>query len=784
MAEPQQLPEQRGRTRRASVLLVVAAMFVVFLGAAWAQRSLQERAERRRETELALTTILSRASQANLLLERAIDHRSLSDNILRNLASVNDEIDRSVHRLPSGKLTEDVRVAVASYQAALREDIALIRKGRIDEARILDEEKVDLWFEALRQHLDTALASLRATAASSRRVADRGSLAALALAFALVGLVLWRFERARMAAATVGQRVLQESEARFRALVQNSSDVITVVDEHGVITYQSPSSERVFQRSPEGVVGAHGPEFVRQLTHPDDIPELERVIAQAWDPQTEDARAELRLRKQDGSWRYVELAVRNSLDDPYVRGLVVTSRDITNRKVLEEQLRHQAFHDALTELPNRALLLDRMEVALARRSREKIPLALLLLDLDGFKRVNDSLGHVPGDDLLREVAVRLKRCVRAADSVARLGGDEFAVLLEEMDAPEDATVVAARILDELAQPFGIDGKRIFVRGSIGIVLSFTGERSADELLRDADVAMYSAKAEGKNRYHVFEPSMRTDVVHRMTLEADLRAALEKDQFLVCYQPIVELVGGRISGVEALLRWAHPERGLVSPAEFIPLAEESGLIVPIGLWVLQQACAQTAAWQREHPTSSRLNVSVNISGRQLQETDLATDIERTLATLDLAPGTLILEITESVLMRHTAEIADALARLRTLGVRLAIDDFGTGYSSLGYLQSFPIEILKIDRSFVTRVAAGPEESALARAILKLAHTLDLDICAEGIEEAEQLEALVALGCPKGQGYLFAPPVPAGTAGKLLQGQPSARARLDTASASTR
>jgi diguanylate cyclase (GGDEF)-like protein/PAS domain S-box-containing protein len=770
-AAPRAMPDPpsdvEGRAqRRLSARGVVAALLVVFVVAAWAQQTLQERAQRTRQAELALTTILSRASQESLLSDQVIDHGGLWGYSRADIDELDRQIRASLSRLPRGELSDDVAVAVRSYQSSVEENLALVIEGDIAGARVHDREKTDRWFQELGARIDRALAAQRAAAARTDRLAARGSIAALLLACVTVGTLLWRFERAKTAAAATRERVLQESEARFRALVQNSSDVITVVDPGGVITYQSPSSQRIFQRPPEELEGTSVRALGVELVHRDDLEALLEAMGAPWGPDETTRHAEFRLRAAEGTWRCVESTLTNALGDPYVNGLIFNTRDVTRRKVLEERLRHQAFHDSLTGQPNRALLLDRMEVALSRRAHERHPLALLLLDLDGFKKVNDSLGHLAGDELLKQVAHRLSRCVRGGDSVARLGGDEFAILLDEMANRGDATIVAERMLDALAQPFWIQSKSIFVRASIGIVVSGAGEHTPEELLRDADVAMYSAKAGGKNRFEVFEPRMQTEIAERLSLEADLRNGLEHEQLLLCYQPIVELATTRISGVEALVRWSHPQRGLVSPGEFIPLAEESGLIVPIGRWVLQEACRQAQVWRRAHPDLDLL-MSVNVSGRQLQESDLPGDIARILAQLELAPSCLVLEITESVLTRQTAEVIDTMERLRSLGVRLAIDDFGTGYSSLSYLQRFPIDVLKIDRSFVGRVAAGPEESALARAIIKLAQTLELDICAEGIEEADQLARLVALGCPHGQGYLFSPPVPPGAADLLLR-----------------
>jgi diguanylate cyclase (GGDEF)-like protein/PAS domain S-box-containing protein len=745
------------------VLRVGAAMLAVFLVAAAAQRMLHDSADRIRRTELALTRIQSRASAESLLHKRIIDSGRVGSGGRRQLDRLDRQIRASLAYLPATGM-EDIHISVNSYQAALAESIDIIARGHRDEAEIHDAEKVDAWFGELGASVDEGLVQQRRIATRTQRLYEAGSLLTLLLACVMVGFLLWRFERARGAAMSARQAAIAESEARFRALVQNSSDVITVLERDGTIRYQSPSALTLFSTDPSELVGTPVAALAERVVHPDDAAAARDFIDGALSG-ADDGAIEFRMRLADGAWRYVESTLTNSLDDPYVRGVVLNTRDVTQRKTLEERLRHQAFHDSLTHLPNRALLLDRMKIALARRAHEERSLAVVLLDLDGFKGVNDSLGHAAGDELLIQVAERLAECVRAADSVARLGGDEFAFLLEEMHGP-DAEYVADRILAALSMPFIIDGKEIFIRASIGIVVSSAGERSPEELLRDADVAMYAAKGEGKNRFATFEPGMRIAVVDRMHLEADLRGAIERDELVLYYQPTVELATGRIAGIEALARWAHPERGLVPPEQFIPLAEDSGLIVPVGRWVLDEACRQTAQWQRRFGVHRGLAIGVNLSGRQLHEPGLVDDIEAIVSRHGLAPNSLILEITESVLMAQTEEVYSTLAGLQALGLRLAIDDFGTGYSSLSYLQSFPIEILKIDRSFVARVAAGPEDSAVARAIVKLAQTLKLDIVAEGIERQDQLDRLLELGCGNGQGYLFSTPVPASELEELL------------------
>ena len=413
-------------------------------------------------------------------------------------------------------------------------------------------------------------------------------------------------------------------------------------------------------------------------------------------------------------------------------------------------LEHQAFHDTLTGLPNRSLFHDRLLHAIARQDRDHRPLAVLLVDLDDFKTVNDSLGHAAGDELLMFVADSLRASLRPGDTAARLGGDEFAVLVEDMRGRADAVRVAERILSSLTKKLLIEGKEVFVNGSVGIAITHGGD-SADDVLRNADVAMYAAKGDGKGRFQIFDGAMHEGVMERLDLKADLQRAVERGEFVVHYQPLFDLATGRVLSAEALVRWNHPTRGEVLPGEFIPLAEETGLVLQIGRFVLEETCRQLRWWQMQYDPD--FGVSVNLSGRQLQEPHIVSMVQEVLQSGPIAGSSLTLELTESVLMKDTNATVEKLNGLRSLGVHLAIDDFGTGYSSLAYLRQFPIETIKIDRSFVSSVADGPEDSALARAVIKLADTLGMKTVAEGVETKAQAEQLAVLGCQVGQGFYF-------------------------------
>ncbi|MBF6606569.1 MAG: EAL domain-containing protein [Chloroflexi bacterium] len=582
-----------------------------------------------------------------------------------------------------------------------------------------------------------------------------GLLALLFAAFSGASRLLTRQNR-RLRDQTLTERLLtadvRRSQERFRSLVQNSADVNMVLRADGTIDYESPAVERVLGYRVEDRVGRSFLEIV----HPDDRDWGEQLLADVVRSPGAQLSGEFRARHADGSWRSIEAVAKNLLDDPAVGGVVVNYRDITMRKALEDELRHQAFHDSLTGLANRALFADRLDHALARTRRDRHRLAVLFVDLDDFKNVNDSLGHGEGDQLLVAVAERLRGGLRAGDTIARMGGDEFAVLVED---PADANTpvdVAQRLLTALQAPFERGGKELFVHASVGVAISTSTKQTADELLRNADVSMYMAKSNGKNRIEVFEPRMHTAALARLALKGDLERALERDEFFLLYQPVMDLGTRDMVGVEALLRWHHPERGVVGPTEFIPLAEETGLIIPLGRWVLEQACRQAQLWD-DVPAATSLTMNVNVSGRQVAEHGFVEEVAQVLAITGLDPGRLVLEFTEGVLMQDTAATRVKLNELKQLGVRLAIDDFGTGYSSLSYLRLFPIDVLKIDRSFVTSMSVGPDQRALVRSILKLSETLHLETVAEGIEEADQLADLETLGADLGQGFFFAEPI---------------------------
>jgi diguanylate cyclase (GGDEF)-like protein/PAS domain S-box-containing protein len=540
-------------------------------------------------------------------------------------------------------------------------------------------------------------------------------------------------------------------EQRIRALVEHSSDVVTLLDRNLRVLWQAASVRGLLGREPGSLDHA----TIISIAHPDDQKMFESFL-RAQPGGGAPATLRTRLRHSDGRWLHVELVAENRFADPEVEGLILNMRDITERKAFEDELRHQAFHDSLTGLANRALYEDRLQHALARNLRASHSLAVLFLDLDDFKTVNDSLGHRAGDVLLKAIAARIDPLLRPSDTAARLGGDEFAVLLDGVDGETQARAIAQRILDALHSPFTIDERKLNVTASIGFAMN-DGPAQADELLRNADVAMYAAKADGKNAVHAFEQKLHVRALERLELRGELQQALVDEQFYLEYQPIFSLEEHRATGVEALVRWHHPTRGSLGPDEFIGLTEETGLIVPLGRWVLEHACAQAYEWQRTLRQAQPFTVSVNVSIRQLQEPGFPQVVADVLTRSGLEPGLLILEITEGMLATDREAIVRQLTLLKELGLRIAVDDFGTGYSALSHLQQFPIDILKIDKCFIDDLLGDDQKASLVQAIIDIAAGLHLDVIAEGIEYQQQADQLTRMHSPLGQGFLFSRPI---------------------------
>ncbi|HET7730108.1 MAG TPA: PAS domain S-box protein [Usitatibacter sp.] len=557
------------------------------------------------------------------------------------------------------------------------------------------------------------------------------------------------------------ERALEASEARFRVLTESSLDLISVVDANGTILYQSPALRHLLGVDPVDTVGRN----IAQLVHPDDLEHANAAFRRIIETRQSNEPVEFRLRHRDGMWRTFESLGTNCLSNPHIQGVVFNSRDVTDRKVIQQRIQHLAYHDNLTGLPNRSLLQDRLAHSIARADRTSRKVAVLFIDLDNFKNINDTLGHDVGDELLRQVSRRLSECVRLEDTIARQGGDEFIVLLDALDDSRGASIVAQKILNSLRQPFLLGGTEQHVSGSVGISLFPEDGRDPQTLMRNADTAMFHGKSLGKNTYQYFTAQMNIAVKRRMTLESALRRAVMQKDFVLQYQPEINLETGEIIAVEALVRWQTEDSGTVMPGDFIPLAEETGLINELGEWVLREGCRQARAWL--DMGLPRRRMAINLSARQFHDRGFLDMVTRVLLETGLDPELLELEITESQVMRQTEGMISLLGKLADMGVQLAIDDFGTGYSSLSYLKRLPIQKLKIDQSFVRDITVDPNDTAIVVAIINMARSLDLETIAEGVESAGQLALLRSKGCRVGQGFYFSTPLKAEALYPLLK-----------------
>lgn len=694
-------------------------------------------------------------------------HQAASKGLLESLKRA-----RTLDDAENQALIADVLTLHADYLVAIDHMFAAIDAGNSTLANEIDEKEVDPRFDTMETRViaaaDTHHADSQARLDDLTRV-QKVVLAATPVVFAigmamilLFSLVLRAQRRRTEQAIKQEATAVIRGERRFRALVKNATDVVLISTSDGIVTYQSPTAESAWGYGPESLVGKELADFI----HPDDQGAFAQILEQTGSTPGSTSETELRIRDSRGDWRYIEIILNNLLAEPDVAGIVSTSRDITERKAFEAQLTQQAFHDSLTKLPNRALFNDRLNQAHVRTARRQGSVGLLYIDLDNFKLINDSLGHQAGDQLLVEVGRRLTDSIRSEDTLGRMGGDEFVILMD-LATEGDAVLTAERIQSQFKRPFKIANREFSISVSIGIALGDAAHGDPESLVRNADVAMYRAKSGGKARHVVFNASMHHDGLLRLTLENDLRHALERNELIVYYQPIVNLESGELAGVEALARWQHPERGLLAPVEFISIAEETGLIVPIGGWVLEQACRQIMAWRSEFPDQSALMVNVNLSPRQFQEPHLVETISRALRESGLAPAWLKLEITEGVIMRDVESAIKTLWQLKEIGVQLAIDDFGMGYSSLSYLKQLPLDILKIDRTFVHGIGHNAEDTAIVRAIIAMAKSLNLSIVGEGIETAEQASLLQEWDCERGQGFFFSRPVAADDLSALLR-----------------
>ncbi|HEV2915366.1 MAG TPA: EAL domain-containing protein [Pyrinomonadaceae bacterium] len=576
----------------------------------------------------------------------------------------------------------------------------------------------------------------------------------------LIAKVTRLTERARF------EEALRESEERYALAARGAND--------GLWDWRLKSNEIYFSARWKSMLGyaedeiGNRPEEWFSRVHPDETEALEAEIAEHTRGESSHFEMEHRMLHKDGTYRWMlsrGIVVRD--EDGRASRMAGSQSDITERKQAEEQLLHDAFHDALTGLPNRALFMDRLSQAVERVKRHPdCSFGVIFLDLDRFKVINDSLGHMVGDQLLVEISRRLEGCIRTGDTLARLGGDEFTIILDGVKETADAVSMADRIQEQLHCPFNLDNHEVQISASIGIALSTLSHDKPEDILRDTNIAMHRAKSSGKARHQVFDTTMHFHALELLRLETELRRTAEGEEYCVHYQPLVSLETGQLTGFEALVRWQHPERGFIYPEEFVAVAEETGLIISLDRWVLREACWQVRAWQRQFPEQQSLTVSVNFSARQFSQPDLVEHVQRVLKETGLDAGCLKLEITESVFMSSAESVTALLRRLKGIGVEIHLDDFGTGYSSLSYLHRFPIDVLKIDRSFVTRIGAEGENAEIARAIVTMAHSLGMKVVAEGIETESQFAELKSLSCEYGQGHLFSKPVEALRAEKLL------------------
>ncbi|HEY8300411.1 MAG TPA: EAL domain-containing protein [Jatrophihabitans sp.] len=647
-----------------------------------------------------------------------------------------------------------------SALASARGDLARLRAAGLsaDELAAVDH--------ALAKPAPQPAALRTATAQLSRRLTGRSDRIDAQASLIYVGLLVgaslgWMFWFRRLVARhkdlqrrITAQEARSAGERRLAALVHNSSDVTAVLDPDSRISFVTPSALSVLGWTPDELWGRR---WIDEIVQPEEMPTFVAALA-----GQRDATLTMQARHRDGTTIFLEGTLTNLLGDDSVGGLVLTARDVTARRAMEEQLTHHAFHDALTGLANRRLFTNRLEHAMQRRARDgDHEVVVLFFDLDDFKQINDSVGHGVGDEVLVAVAERLAQVLRPEDTAARLGGDEFAVLMEDSDL-RHGRIVAERLQTALAEPIAVDGGRHTVAASIGLALA-DDDTGWEDVLRNADVAMYLAKDRGKAGIAIYEPALHAESLRRVRLQADLQRALRNEEFVLHFQPAVELRTGRIVGFEALVRWQRPDHGLVAPMEFIPEAERCGLIVPLGAWVLRTACQAAAQLQSGE---NRPSMSVNVAAEQLGSDDFVELVFDALAESGLPADRLCVEITETALMRDLPKIAERLTEVRARGVRVAVDDFGTGYSSLSYLSKLPVDVLKVDRSFVERVTHDEQDASVTQAILTMSSAMRLTTVAEGIEDDGQANWLVSANCAIGQGFLWSKPVPISDAAALL------------------
>jgi diguanylate cyclase (GGDEF)-like protein/PAS domain S-box-containing protein len=743
--------QSAGSRRLAVISSLFAIAFIIAL-----TLSLRDKgsAERSREAQIALSRLEVRVQEVHSLEWLAIAAREITPEVEARLRASKRELltTTSGLRLQTQEaLVDQFGPAASNFIQATDRQLQLIQNGKFEEARRLDFEEVSQQFDVLQHQLHQA-SDAQARVAEAAATKSRIELViAFVLVAASIALLFLRFQRQEQL-MFARQAVLQQSEERFRALTEKSADIVFITDSAGVVNYVSPSIEMVLAFSGEVFNGRNLGDFVQ----PEDISRFRSAVkVVAGESET----VELRFQHSDGRWLYFECVVRNLLKLENINGLVFNAREITDRKKAEEQLLFNASHDVLTSLPNRIFFLNRLQTVVDRiqRHREQMAAAVLFVDVDDFKVVNDCLGHAAGDELIVEVGNRLKTCMRSDGSVARIGGDEFTVMLEDITDPSDAIRVAQRIHSVAVKPFLLLGQEVCKGVSIGIAL-VSQDSSAENVVQNADIAMHRAKSKGKGRTELFDVAMHEHVMGQLQLEARLRRAVQNSELELYYQPIVALRTGLIEGFEALLRWNPLDSDSVPPGVFIPVAERSGLIVPISSWVLTTGCLEAVSWHRQSPGERPLYISINISARHFSHSAFIGHIREALEKSGIPPECVKIELTESVAMNDAPSTEQTMSQLRVLGVGLSIDDFGTGYSSLSYLRRFPVDTLKIDQSFVSAMQRERENWAIVSTVVVLGRNLRLQVVAEGVETLSQLEKLRSIGCDAAQGYFFSKPVP--------------------------
>jgi len=708
------------------------------------------------------------------LLTREINNLTLTALKNQNLTPEADkEMLAARHALPNVVLAahlhayhtvamENAWPALDNYITSAGHQWVLMQVGEFDEAKLADFQTVGLQFDLMQYQVQIAIEA-EDTWAQGVALRARYELLAAAILTATSILILFlRLKRQEHLGQVqeAERNALRASEERFRALTEQSADIILIADPSGQIKYASPSVHTVLAVQEDSLVGTN----MVDLVHPDDF-----ARTMSTGPRSAGYRqnpiVEFRLRHADGRWLFFECVVRNLIQHKNIGGFVYNARDITARKHAQEELLFNATHDALTGLPNRAFFLGRLQSVVDRmKRRPQHAAAVLFIDIDDFKLVNDCYGHATGDILVKEVSNRLRACMRRDLTIARLGGDEFTVLVEDVADPSDAIRVAQRIQSSFTRPFLLEGLEVFKSTSIGIALT-SPETSAEAVLQNADIAMYRAKSQGKARVELFDRTMHEQVMSRLLLEAKLRLALQNEELTLHYQPIVAVDTGAVQGFEALLRWQPSGSNSISPSTFVPVAEQCGLIVPISVWVLKKTCLEAASWRQRYPADPPLYVSINISSKHFSHAGFIGHVKDAIEESAIDPQCITIELTESLAMNDVEASFQAMSQLRTLGVKLSIDDFGTGYSSLSYLRRFPVDTLKIDKSFVKTMDA--ENYAIVRTIIGLARNLDLEVIAEGVETPNQRQLLALAGCGSAQGYLFAEPMPAESVGVFIE-----------------